>query len=441
MRLFSFQSTWAAAALIAALTLIATWPLGLRLTDSLPGDYGDPVFVTWAIGWVSGTLTDTLTQPSALARLWDANIFFPEAQTLAFSEHFIGQSILTLPFYWASGNLLLSYNVAFLASFFLTGLGTFLLTRALTGSAIGALIAAVVATFNEYRLVWALSHLHVLSIQWLPFALYALHRYFETDKRRWLLGAAAALIALNLSSIYYMAYSAPLIVLFVAFELAVKGRWRTPRLWLELWATAAFVVVVTLPAMLPYVEVQQRLGIERSTAEVVRYSARWISMGSRSPVWSQRSFSPSSGLLAPLSVGDVVSAGSLCFHSFLPPCRSGSRSVLSFSSEASRSRRLRCMRCCTSCLAMTASGCRRALRRSFFVPGGASQPRRGSARGSVADHGANRRGPVGRWSRDLVEAVLITGTTGRFHPRDSRCRPQISRRRRRRRQSIRPSAR
>lgn len=273
MRLFSFQSTWAAAALIAALTLIATWPLGLRLTDSLPGDYGDPVFVTWAIGWVSGTLTDTLTQPSALARLWDANIFFPEAQTLAFSEHFIGQSILTLPFYWASGNLLLSYNVAFLASFFLTGLGTFLLTRALTGSAIGALIAAVVATFNEYRLVWALSHLHVLSIQWLPFALYALHRYFETDKRRWLLGAAAALIALNLSSIYYMAYSAPLIVLFVAFELAVKGRWRTPRLWLELWATAAFVVVVTLPAMLPYVEVQQRLGIERSSAEVVRYSA------------------------------------------------------------------------------------------------------------------------------------------------------------------------
>ena len=269
----SFPSTWSVAALLAAFTLIATWPLALRLADSLPGDYGDPVFVTWAIGWVSATLTDSLTQPASLARFWDANIFFPERQTLAFSEHFIGQSVLALPFFWASGNPLVAYNVAFLASFFLTGLGTFLLTRLLTGSATGALIAAVIATFNEYRLVWELSHLHVLSIQWLPFALYALHRYFETDARRYLLAAAAALIALNLSSIYYMLYCAPLIVLFVAFELAVKGRWRTPRLWLELWATAAFVVVVTLPAILPYLEVQQRLGIERSTAEVVRYSA------------------------------------------------------------------------------------------------------------------------------------------------------------------------
>jgi hypothetical protein len=267
------SSAWSVAAFIAVLTLIATWPLALRLTDSLPGDYGDPVFVTWAIGWVSATLTDALTDPAALSRLWDANIFFPEPQTLAFSEHFIGQSVLTLPVYWVSGNLLLSYNVAFLASFFLTGLGTFLLTRALTGNEVPALIAAVFATFNEYRLVFELGHLHVLSFQWLPFALYSLHRYFETDARRYLVGAAAALVALNLFSIYYMAYCAPLILLFVLFELANKGRWRTLRVWLELWATAALVVVVTLPVMLPYIQVQQRLGVQRALSEVLQYSA------------------------------------------------------------------------------------------------------------------------------------------------------------------------
>jgi len=273
MRFFAVRSTWSIAALLAALTVLATWPLALRLTDSLPGDYGDPVFVTWAIGWVSAKLTAALTDPAALSQLWDANIFVPEPQTLAFSEHFLGQSVLTLPFYWVSGNLLVSYNVAFLASFFLTGLGTFLLTRALTGNEIPALIAAVVAAFNEYRLVWELGHLHVLSLQWLPFALYALHRYFETDARRYLALAAAALVALNLFSIYYMAYCAPLILLFVLFELANKGRWRMLRVWLELWATAALVVVATLPVMLPYVEVQQRLGIQRSLAEVMQYSA------------------------------------------------------------------------------------------------------------------------------------------------------------------------
>ena len=328
----------AAAALIAALTLIATWPLALRLTDSLPGDYGDPVFVSWAIGWVSGTLTDTLTQPSALARLWDANIFFPEAQTLAFSEHFIGQSILTLPFYWASGNLLLSYNVAFLSSFFLTGLGTFLLTRALTGSAVGALIAAVVATFNEYRLVWALSHLHVLSIQWLPFALYALHRYFETDKRRWLLGAAAALIALNLfvDLLHGVLGAADRPVR--RLRAGRRGRWRTPRLWLELWATAAFVVVATLPAVLPYVEVQQRLGIERSTAEVVRYSATldqyWAVVRRSGPSARSRRLRPCWRRIG--GRRGLAALGRSAFIRSCSPCRSGSRSVLSSSSEARR---------------------------------------------------------------------------------------------------------
>ena len=272
-----------AVAVIAALTIVATWPLAPRLTNSLPGDYGDPVFVTWAIGWVDSTLTDAIRQPSALTRLWDANIFFPERQTLAYSEHFIAQSLLTLPLFWITGNLLLTYNAAFLASFFLTGIGTLLLARAVTGSIAAALIAAVIAAFNEYRLVWEVAHLHVLSIQWLPFALYALHRYFETDRRRFLIMAAAAMIALNLSSIYYMAYCAPLIVLFVLFEMALEGRWRTPRIWLELWATAAFAGIATVPVVRPYMEVQQRLGVERSLAEVMQYSATLDQYGQALP--------------------------------------------------------------------------------------------------------------------------------------------------------------
>jgi hypothetical protein len=273
MRFYSLQSAWSIAALFVALTVLATWPLSLNLTTALPGDYGDPVFVSWAIGWVSRTLTDALIQPTALGRLWDANIFFPERQTLAFSEHFIGQALIALPFYWASGNLLLAYNVAFLSSFLLTGLGTFLLTRALIASAAGALVAAVIATFNEYRLVWELSHLHVLSIYGLPFALLGLHHYFETDARRYLVGAGAALVAVAFSSIYYLAYSVPLIAVFIGFELGLKRRWRMPRVWFELWAIAALVVVVTLPVVLPYLEVSQRLGITRSIAEVVQYSA------------------------------------------------------------------------------------------------------------------------------------------------------------------------
>lgn len=261
-----------AAALFIGLTIILTWPLATSPATSLPGDYGDPLFVTWAIGWVAGVLTGSLSNPGLLATIWDANIFFPEQQTLAFSEHFIGQTLMVLPVYWASGNLLLSYNAAFAASFVLTGLGTFMFARALTGSTAAGLTAGAIASFNQYRLVYEVAHLHVLSIQWFPFALLGLHRYFATDRRRYLVGATAAFAALGYSSVYYLAYCAPVVALFVLGEVGYWRRWRTGRVWLELWAAGALVLAAVTPVLLQYMQVQRRLGVQRPLDEVVRFS-------------------------------------------------------------------------------------------------------------------------------------------------------------------------
>jgi hypothetical protein len=255
-------------AVLALTAVVVTWPLAAQITRSLPGDYGDPVFVSWVIAWVDGQLAR-----ATLDGFWTANIFYPEPGTLAFSEHFIAQSLMVAPIYWLSGNPILSYNAAFLLTFVLTGLGTFLLTRALTGSDAAGYVAALMAAFNQYRLVYEVAHLHTLSIHWFPFALYLLHRYFETDRRRFLAGAAVALVALNLSSIYYMAYCAPFVIVFAVFEMTRFGRLATLRVWLELWAMAAFVLAATAPFLLPYIDVQRRLGVARAIDELVRYSA------------------------------------------------------------------------------------------------------------------------------------------------------------------------
>ena len=87
-----------------------------------------------------------------------------------------------------------------------------LLTRALTGSLAAAVLAGVVAAFNEYRLVWEVAHLQTLSIYWFPFVLYGVERYLTTGRRRGLVLAAVSWSALNLSSVYYLAYCAPFIV-------------------------------------------------------------------------------------------------------------------------------------------------------------------------------------------------------------------------------------
>jgi hypothetical protein len=288
-------TVWAICLAVLALLFIITWPLAAQLGRSLPGDYGDPLFVTWVMGWVNGRITE-----GAFRGFWDANIFFPERTTLAYSEHFIGQSLMVLPVYWLTNNLILCYNVAFILTFVLTGASTFLLTRALVGSVLGAMVAALIATFNEYRLVWALAHLHTLSLHWWLFALYSLHRFFVTDRRRYLLGTAGCLVALHLSSVYYTAYCAPLFIIFAIAESIRSGRWRIGRVWLELWATAAVVVVAILPFLLPYMTVQRQLGVERSVAEVVQNAATLDHYIAALP-----------GLAAPLVLGAVGLVGAV----------------------------------------------------------------------------------------------------------------------------------
>ena len=93
------KAVWGVAAILAALTLVMTWPVGLRLSSSLPGEYRDPLHAMWAMGWVAHAITGGLEHPSTLAGFWDANIFFPEPRTLAFSEPFIGQAVIALPLY------------------------------------------------------------------------------------------------------------------------------------------------------------------------------------------------------------------------------------------------------------------------------------------------------------------------------------------------------
>ena len=114
----------------------------------------------------------------ALRNFWNANIFYPEPLTLAYSEHLFAQAVQILPVYALTGNIILSYNLLFLSTFVLSGLGMFLFVREVTGSARAGFAAGLIYAFAPYR-VPQFSHLQVISSQWMPFALYGLRRYFD----------------------------------------------------------------------------------------------------------------------------------------------------------------------------------------------------------------------------------------------------------------------
>jgi hypothetical protein len=151
------------------------------------------------------------------------HIFHPSRLTLAYSEHLLPQAIQILPVYLVSANPNLCYNLVFLSTFVLSGLGMYLLVRELTGNALAAFVAGLLFAFAPYRLPQS-SHVQVLSSQWMPFVFYGLTRYFETRRLRPLAGAAAALIAQNLSCGYYLLYFSPFAASYALWEVWRRGR-------------------------------------------------------------------------------------------------------------------------------------------------------------------------------------------------------------------------
>ena len=51
---------------------------------------------------------------------WDAPIFYPAGNAMALADHRVGLGVITTPLIWAGASPLIAYNVAFLASFFLS---------------------------------------------------------------------------------------------------------------------------------------------------------------------------------------------------------------------------------------------------------------------------------------------------------------------------------
>ena len=107
-----------------AITIAATWPLALGLGRDVAWDLGDSVLVMWILAWDCEQILAILGGDlSRLASFFDANVFHPAPLTLAYSEHLIPQALQILPVYLVSGNPILCYNLLFLSTFVLSGLG------------------------------------------------------------------------------------------------------------------------------------------------------------------------------------------------------------------------------------------------------------------------------------------------------------------------------
>jgi hypothetical protein len=253
-----------------------TWPLAIGLTTDVPGDLGDSLLNMWILGWGAEHFPRVATAQMSWADFWNANIFHPDPLALTFSEHLFGQVLQILPIYHLTGNLILGYNVIFLSTFVLSGLGMYLLARDLLGdrpgSAQAAFIAGLIFAFVPYRIA-QVAHIQSLSSQWMPLALYGFRRFITTRRPSALVGGSAALLMQNWSCGYYLIFFAPFVPLFVLHQIVVAGKARDWRLWVSFAVAGVAVAAGTWPFLAMYLEAQRVHAFERSLGEVIRFSA------------------------------------------------------------------------------------------------------------------------------------------------------------------------
>lgn len=283
-------------AFFVAAAVLHTWPLA-----SAPGSWGrvdnaDTALNAWAIAWVGMTL------PRDPLGLFNANIFYPEPRTLAFSEVMLPQALLGAPLTVAGLDPVLVYNLLVIAGFALSGWAMAWLVSRWTGDRAAGVVSGLAYAFNAHTLV-RFGHLQALHVQYLPLALVVLDVLLRAPRLRWALLLAVACGLQALTSNYLLVMTA----IAMAAAVAVRPeRWRPATLW-ALGIAALVSAVLLAPFLYPYWLAHTRQGLERSFEDVARYSATWrdwLSTGGtlHFRLWSHRWFGSTSALFPGVAV-------------------------------------------------------------------------------------------------------------------------------------------
>ncbi len=242
-----------------------TFPQVRHMHDGV-NDIGDPLLNTWALAWIAHQL------PFAPAHLFDGNIFHPERRTLAYSETLIAPALAGAPLLWLGAEPILVYNLLLLAALVLSGTGTALLVREITGSGGAGLVAGAVFAFLPFRFDHY-AHFQLQQTQWMPLALWALHRVADRPTARSAVALGGAVGLQALSSMYN--------TLFLGAFLAVVGAvllapwWRRPGTRVRALVLAVGIAgLLALPAALAHVRAQEVVG-DRSREAALDGSAVW----------------------------------------------------------------------------------------------------------------------------------------------------------------------
>lgn len=236
-----------AALAVVYLAVAVFWmrPASTSPIDTVP-NLGDPLHMAWILAWQAHQL---VREPWAL---FDANAFYPQTRSLAFSNHSFSAAIVAAPFFWTTGEAIFAMNACLMLTPALSALAMLALLRSAGVSPAAAFVAGALYGFNRYS-GSALTTANMLSIEWWPLALAFLLRLARRGRAPDAALFVAALLLQGLAYNYYLVYTALLAPVWLACAYAAARRWpeREERRALLVWGALAALAAALF--VLPYV--------------------------------------------------------------------------------------------------------------------------------------------------------------------------------------------
>lgn len=258
------------------MTVVMTWPLALKMSDSMIGQVGDNIYFVWMIGWMQKALFELHTNPF---NVWFLN--YPEGWNMAYTEITPLQLLLAIPFSLKWGPIF-AYNAALICTFILSGLTMFLWVRHLTENNGAALVAGMAFAFLPYRFAhFLIGHLNLSGTQWLPLYFWGLWDVLNSGrggKLNWkpavLGGVGLGLVALTSQYYLFMGLivSGSMVILYLLFM--DRGQFRNARFWQHAALMGLTALPLVVMALAPFITLLGQGGLPDRNMGITRmYSA------------------------------------------------------------------------------------------------------------------------------------------------------------------------
>lgn len=243
-------------------TLTFFGPLLQNFSAKIIDDY-DGLLITWSLNRVIQNF------PNWPEKLMQGNIFYPHPHSHAYSDAFITDGLIALPFVKITGQPLVAFNINLIISQILLLYFSFLFLSEISGNSAVNFLLSLVFAFSQIRLHY-LGHLQMFSLYWVPLAGYALLRFAKSSKIIYLYVFFLAFLAQTLNSFLPGCF---IIFLFLALHLIkVDLRKAINKNFIHFLTGTVLSAIVLFPFVRIYLNVSKIFNYVRPIRDVIHFS-------------------------------------------------------------------------------------------------------------------------------------------------------------------------